>query len=241
MKRILSLLLLLILISVLPLSVLAEGDDDGSGGGSGEPLELASSSVPDGSVDVPVDTIITLSFSKNVVNMSVRDNNGTCFTLADSSGSIVAIDVLMGDDQVDPSIKRIINIQPQAELTADTEYTLTISANVTSKSGVSLVADIDLTFTTGEAEAPAPETAVESSEPHADTSEPHADTSEPAAEATMSSEAPADTSAAQDGGVALESTDDADTADNSWRIYAAVGVIVIAVGSVLVVRGYKKK
>ena len=175
MKKILSLFVLFLLITVLPASALAEGDGDGTGGGSSEPLMLASSSVPDGSVDVPVDTIITLTFSKNVVNMSVRDNNQTCFAMSDSSGNDVAISVLMGDDQVDPSIKRIIEIQPQAELTPDTTYTLTISQSVTSKSGVQLESDVMLTFTTVGAPEPAPETAIESSEPHSDTSTPETD------------------------------------------------------------------
>jgi hypothetical protein len=137
----------------LQLSVLAdEGDGDGSGGGSGEPLMLDVSSVPDGITGVATDVVITLTFTKNVVNFSVKDNNMTCFTLTDSNGTPVPFSVLMGDDQVDPTIKRIIEIKPEA-LSPGTAYTLTVLKEVTSKSGVNLEDDVIIHFTTAQAEA----------------------------------------------------------------------------------------
>ena len=154
MKKALTLALLLLLFIALPVSALAEGD--GSGGGSDEPLSLANSSVPDGSTGVPVDVTIALTFSKNVVNMSVKDNNKTCFNLNNNEGGIVSISVLMGDDQVDPTIKRIINIKPQADLASDTTYKLTISGNLTSKSGAQLGENVVLSFTTKGVPSPSP-------------------------------------------------------------------------------------
>ena len=96
-KRILSILLILLLITSLAVSAFAEGGNgDGSGGGKNVPLGLAESSVPDGSTNVPTDVTITLTFNKNVVNFTVKDNNMTCFSLADSRGTNVPVTVLMG-------------------------------------------------------------------------------------------------------------------------------------------------
>lgn len=150
-KKILAAALALAVMFCLTVPALADGGD-GSGGGSDDPLALASSSVPDGSTDVAVDSEITLTFNKNVVNLAVHDNNMTCFTLTDANGT-VAIDVLMGDDQVDPTIKRIVVISPQSDLSPDTQYKLTISGNLTAKSGAVLGSDIEISFTTASAEA----------------------------------------------------------------------------------------
>ena len=149
-------LLLAVLLLALTAGVALAGDGDGSGGGSNEPLTLASSSLPDGSVDVPTDVSITLTFSKNVVNMAVRDNNMACFSMTAADGTSVPVSVYMGDDQVDPSIKRIVNIEAY-DLAPGTQYTLTIGGGVTSKSGVSLGYPVYISFTTKAAEeAPAP-------------------------------------------------------------------------------------
>lgn len=146
MKRILSLVLVLILSFSLCLSVFAEGGD-GSGGGSNIPLGLESSSVPDGSTDVPVDEDIILNFNKNVVNFTVKENNMTCFSMKDSKGNSVPITVIMGDDQVDRDIRRIITIHPTSLSEGET-YTLTISGKLQAKNGTTLGDDITLTFST---------------------------------------------------------------------------------------------
>lgn len=65
--------------------VFAEGSK-GGGEGKDEPLSLVSSNPADGQKDVPVDTQIKLVFSKNVVNMSVKDNNQKCFSLMEGAG-----------------------------------------------------------------------------------------------------------------------------------------------------------
>ena len=149
-------LLLTVLVLAFTAGIAMAGDGDGSGGGSNEPLTLASSSLPDGSVDVPTDVSITLTFSKNVVKMAVRDNNMACFSMTSADGTSVPISVIMGDDQVDPSIKRIVNIEAYG-LAPGTAYTLTIGGGVTSKSGVSLGYPVYISFTTKAAEeAPAP-------------------------------------------------------------------------------------
>lgn len=146
MKRALSFLAAIIMIFSLGTVVFADGGD-GSGGGSNEPLMLVSSSVAGGSTNVPTDVYITLTFSKNVVNFTVKANNMACFSMSDSAGNSVPISVIMGDDQVDPSIKRIVGIQAN-DLKPGETYTLYISGNVTSKIGVSLGSGTSISFTT---------------------------------------------------------------------------------------------
>ncbi|MBQ7598798.1 MAG: Ig-like domain-containing protein [Clostridia bacterium] len=130
------------------------GNGDGTGGGKDQPLVLASSSIANGAENVALNPKIVLTFSKNVVHFTVRDNNKTCFSMTDEGGSAVPIHVEMGDDQVDPSIKRIVTIVPQSTLTPGTTYLLKIGGGITSKSGASIGKDSYISFTT-EGEKPA--------------------------------------------------------------------------------------
>ena len=123
------------------------GNGDGTGGGKGQPLVLASSSIANGAENVSQTPQIVLTFSKNVVHFTVRDNNKKCFSMTDADGNSVPINVLMGDDQVDPSIKRIVTIVPQSALTPGTTYLLKIGGGITSKSGVSIGRDSYIAFT----------------------------------------------------------------------------------------------
>ena len=146
MKKILTLLVAIVMLFSMS-AVAFAGNGDGSGGGNGEPLTLASSSVANGSTNVPTDVYITLTFSKNVVNFSVKSNNMGCFSMVDSKGNSVPLSVIMGDDQVDPDCKRIVGIQP-SELAEGETYTLIISGSMMSKSGVALGSDVCISFTT---------------------------------------------------------------------------------------------
>ena len=139
------------------------GNGDGTGGGKDQPLTLVSSSIPNGSENVSTTPEIVLTFSKNVVNFTVKDNNEKCFKLTDSKGNNVPVDVIMGDDQVDPSIKRIITIKPKSPLTPGETYLLKIGGGITSKSGVSIGKDSYISFTvaddsSGKTTTKAPET-----------------------------------------------------------------------------------
>ena len=126
----------------------AGGNGDGTGGGKDQPLVLASSSVTNGAENVSQTPRIVLTFSKNVVHFTVRDNNKTCFSMTDENGNSVPINVEMGDDQIDPSIKRIVTIVPQSALKPGTTYLLKIGGGITSKSGVSIGKDSYISFTT---------------------------------------------------------------------------------------------
>ena len=118
------------LLLCLTVSAFAEGGSgDGSGGGKDKPLTLESSSIANGAQNVPVNPEIVLGFSKNVVNISVKENNKNCFSMIDSKGNSVPVDIIMGDDQVNPTqeIKRTITVKPAVSLDPGETYLLKIS------------------------------------------------------------------------------------------------------------------
>ena len=131
-------------------SAFAEGGNgDGTGGGKDKPLALESSSIANGAKNVSLTPEIVLNFNKNVVHFTVKENNMKCFSMTESGGKAVPVDVIMGDDQVDPSIKRTVTIKPKSSLEPETTYILKIGKDITSKSGVNLGKDYYISFTTG--------------------------------------------------------------------------------------------
>lgn len=143
---VLALVVLFCLFLTLP--VLAEGGNgDGSGGGKSVPLGLASSSPADGASNVAANTQIKLTFNKNVVNMSVKDNNVKCFALY-NNGQQVPINVIMADDQIQPEYRREVTIAPQQSLQPGSSYTLKISPELQAKSGAVLGQEAKVSFTT---------------------------------------------------------------------------------------------
>lgn len=140
--------ILVFLCSVmLALPVLA-GEGDGSGGGKNQPLALLGSSPTDGQKDVTLPVEIKLTFSKNVVYMTVRDNNQKCFGLYSPDGKEVPIEVIMADDQVEFEKRRDIVVKPLQELQAGTTYTVKVAPQLESKSGVNLGEEVKVSFTT---------------------------------------------------------------------------------------------
>lgn len=135
----------LLLLMVCALPVLAEGD--GSGGGQGVPLGLASSSPADGAQNVALDTQIKLVFNKNVVNMTVKENNLRCFTLY-AGNVVVSTEVRMPDDQIFPELKREVILAPRSGLQAGTDYTVLIAKSLQAKSGAVLGQDVKIRFST---------------------------------------------------------------------------------------------
>ncbi len=126
---------------------LVAADGDGSGGGD-DPLALESSSIPDGTAGVDISTDqITLTFSKNVVNMTVKENNAACFTIT-ADGAAVPFTVEMADDQLYRELRRDIVLRFGAELKPAATYTVTVSSDLMSKSGVYLGKEVTVKFTT---------------------------------------------------------------------------------------------
>lgn len=142
------LVLVVLFCLFLSLPVLAEGGSgDGSGGGHNTPLGLAASSPADGATDVAVNTQIKLTFNKNVINMSVKDNNVKCFALY-NNGQQVPINVIMADDQIQPEYKREVTIASQLPFQPGSSYTLKISPELQAKSGALLGQEVTVSFTT---------------------------------------------------------------------------------------------
>ncbi len=241
------------------------GNGDGSGGGSDKPLLLDYSSLPNGSTDVATDVSITLTFTKNVVNMAVRDNNSGCFSLTSADGASIPVSVIMGDDQVDPDIKRIITVEAYG-LSPATTYTLTISGALTSKSGVSLGDPVYLSFTTKAAEPqPAPEpapqpaadpqptsteTVTEKEQPASDQTEAESEKEKENAEAVsepekeepdteQQEEKPADALIAADEEADV-AEDQAQAAGSGFPAWAVIPIIAVVAAAVIIIARKKK-
>lgn len=129
----------------------AGGDGSGGGGGGGgaNPLSLYTANPAMGSENVPIDTKIQFDFSNNVVNLLVKDHNMQCFSLRDAQGQDIPIAVEMGDDQIDPEIKRIIVVAPEVQLAQETTYILKVDKSLTAKNGRSMATDREIVFSTG--------------------------------------------------------------------------------------------
>lgn len=130
---------LLIALSLLVLSPLAAGD---------KTVMLGSSVPADGAIDVAVDGEFILTFTSNVINMKVSENNKSCFTLFDENSMLVDIDVLMADDQIEPEFKRIIRVKANENLKKDSAYSIVISGKLKAKNGSEMGQDMIVSFRT---------------------------------------------------------------------------------------------
>jgi hypothetical protein len=115
---------------------------------NGLAVMLVESKPAPGDENVAVDGEIWLLFNKNVVNMSVAENNRNCFSLTDSEGRNIPIMVNLPDDQINPELKRQIFIQPLNPLSAAMTYTLTLSPQLQAKNGALLGVERKIVFST---------------------------------------------------------------------------------------------
>lgn len=135
----------LLWLLAMALPVWAEGD--GSGGGQNVPLGLASSTPANGTQNVALDARIKLVFNKNVINMTVSENNQRCFSLY-AGNAAVPIEVQMADDQIYPELKRDVTLVPRQVLKSGTDYTVVISRALQAKNGALLGKDVKIKFRT---------------------------------------------------------------------------------------------
>lgn len=152
-KKCWAMVLAVVVLSLLTALPALAGNGDGTGGGKGEPLRLVSSTPAGGQKGVSLPVEIKLTFSKNVVHMSVNDNNRNCFSLYTSAGSAVPVEVVMADDQIEPEKKNDVVLKPLQSLQPGTEYVVRISPELQSKSGVTLESQVSVAFTTAAAGA----------------------------------------------------------------------------------------
>src|SRR5699024_9261482 len=76
-----------------------QGTGGGTGGGLSIPLEVTNTNPVNNAVNVPVDTDIKFTFTKNVINDSVKENNKKLFSMKKADGDNVEINVLMADTE----------------------------------------------------------------------------------------------------------------------------------------------
>lgn len=124
------------------------GQGDGTGGGKDQPLQLATSIPADGAKDVSLSEGIKLTFNKNVVYMTIRDDNKKCFSLFSADGKKIPIEVIMADDQIEFDKRRNVTVKPLQELESGTTYTLKVAPQLEAKSGATLNQEATVTFTT---------------------------------------------------------------------------------------------
>nr|WP_320024720.1 Ig-like domain-containing protein [uncultured Acetobacterium sp.] len=125
----------------------APGSGDGSGGGSTEPLALVTATPANNASDVPVDSAITLEFSKNIAYATVRDGNIKAVTLWVGADQVPA-NVTMADDQLQPDLRNFITVTPTEPLKEGTVYTVKVDPTLVAKSGAVLTTPAEINFTT---------------------------------------------------------------------------------------------
>lgn len=116
--------------------------------GGNNPLTIESSTPADGDLDVSKDAEIVIVFSKNIVNMAVKENNANCFTMNDNEGNDIEIDIVMADDQIDREKRHDVQIIPVGGLEEGKQYTINISKDMSAKNGNTLGEDKIITFST---------------------------------------------------------------------------------------------
>ena len=223
MKKVTILASLLLALLLLPATIsMASGGGGGTGGGTGgnsaEPLTLVSSTVTDGQTDVGLTPEITMVFSKNVTDLSVKEANLTCFSLKKTDGGEVGFEVIMADSQVEPEKKNDVVVRPSAELEAGTAYIVTVSKALTSKSGASLADDVTISFTTASNGTDA------AADAGAETAAAEAVATEAPAADGATTEAPAVEETAE----AAQAPDEADQSSAGYVIAGTVAVILVA-------------
>jgi hypothetical protein len=123
------------------------GSGGGTGGGSDEPLMLVSASPAADAVDVAVDAVITLEFSKNVAYATVREANLKAVTLWNGNTQVPA-QIAMADDQLQPDLRNFITITPDQALKEGTTYTVKVDTTLSAKSGAVLTQPLEISFRT---------------------------------------------------------------------------------------------
>lgn len=126
-----------------------KGSGDGTGDGLAIALEVTSTNPEDKAEKVSVDTDIKFTFSKNVINESVKENNKKLFSMKKASGENVKIDVIMADTE-DGNEKREIIVKPSDKLEYNTKYEVKVDKGIKSKGDQITEEATIISFTTAE-------------------------------------------------------------------------------------------
>ncbi len=119
---------------------------DGVCGGKNTPLTLSSSTVSDGEKNVEPGREIKLVFSKNISNITVKEANRTCFSMSDSAGREIPLEVVLFDDQLEREKRNDVLLKPTYPTDSRT-YVITVGGALKAKNGASLEGDVVIGFT----------------------------------------------------------------------------------------------
>ncbi len=138
---------------LLPVMSLSAEAENKSGSGEKSAFSLESSSIEDGAEGIDVNQEIKLTFSKNVNNLSVVEDNKACFDIQNiATGDSVLEEVITYDDQLDRDNRNHMVLE--AELEEAKLYEIRISENMKSKSGQTLGEPVTIQFATTGATLP---------------------------------------------------------------------------------------
>ncbi len=91
--------------------------------------------------------VIEFTFSKNVVNMEVSENNSQCFKVINKEGgSEVAVEIEMADDQIEREKRNNITLIIKEGIESLKTYQIIIFPELESKSGEKLGEELILEF-----------------------------------------------------------------------------------------------
>lgn len=123
-----------------------KGNGGGTGGGLGPeaPLKLEECNISDGMKNVDTDCHIVMRFTKNVSDLTVREQNEKGIGLTKSNGETVDYEVYFPDEFDN---RRFIEIN--ANLEPKTDYTLSLDQTIMARNGINyLWQSYEINFTT---------------------------------------------------------------------------------------------
>ena len=126
----------------------AGGDGSGSGGGSSVALAMVSSTPSDGASGVSTTPVISCRFSHNVAEASVSSANLSHLSLRRADGTSVPLRTYVADVQIEFDKRQYLYAEPVSALETGTTYTLTLSAGIQAKNGMTTSSAQTVTFTT---------------------------------------------------------------------------------------------
>ena len=86
---------------------------------------------------VPVKPLIKVEFDKNIVNDAVWENNKNCFSIKESNGTAVPVNVSRISDQLNFNERNNVFVAPVNNLKEGSTYSLVVSPELKAKNGYS--------------------------------------------------------------------------------------------------------
>lgn len=132
---------ILVSTSLLSFANAPEGKGDGTGGGGSIELSMTGIKAEENRVE--------LEFSKNVTNLTVKENNSNSFEIRDAEGNELNFEVEIPDDQLEREKRRDIYLNLSEPLESEKDYILTVKKGFMAKNGEKTENDIVKEFKLG--------------------------------------------------------------------------------------------